>query len=158
MSNNMQNMQTIWPGRIYNKICGICNKIWTIICRICNKICKIICRIVTGLYSAYLTYICRICQKNMQNNMQNMTRNMQAICRIWQKICKIICRICKKYVKNYATPFSICRIVTGSYSAYFAYIYTPHFADDASVVFGHGHGSKLVQEKVCTRYIVQLHT
>jgi hypothetical protein len=46
--------------------------------------------------------------KNMQNNMQNMQ---------------------KKYVKKYANPFSICRILTGLYSAYFAYIYTPHFAD-----------------------------
>ncbi len=61
--------------------------------------------------------------------MQNITRNMQTICRIWHKICKIICRICKKYVKKYANPFWICRIVTSRYSAYFAYIYTPHFAD-----------------------------
>ncbi len=61
--------------------------------------------------------------------MQNITRNMQTICRIWNKICKIICRICKKYVKKYANPFWICRIVTSRYSAYFAYIYTPHFAD-----------------------------
>ncbi len=52
-----------------------------------------------------------------------------AICRIWQKICKIICRICKKKLKKYANPFSICRILTGLYSAYFAYIYSPYFAD-----------------------------
>jgi hypothetical protein len=50
--------------------------------------------------------------------MQNITRNMQ-----------------KKYVKKYANPFSICRILTGVYSAYFAYIYiyTPHFADVVTV-------------------------
>jgi hypothetical protein len=51
--------------------------------------------------------------------MQNMTENMQNNMQNMQKICQ----------KIYATPFSICRIVTGSYSAYFAYIYTPHFAD-----------------------------
>ncbi len=33
-------------------------------------------------------------------------------------------RVCK-----YANPFSICRILTGLYSAYFEYIYTIHFAD-----------------------------
>jgi hypothetical protein len=47
---------------------------------------------------------------NMQNNMQNM-----------QKICQ-----------KYANPFSICRILTCLYSAYFAYKYTPHFADAGS--------------------------
>ncbi len=60
---------------------------------------------------------------NMQNNMQNIARNMQTICRIWHKICKIICRICKKYVKKYANPLWICRIVTSQYSAYL-HVYT----------------------------------
>jgi hypothetical protein len=54
MSQNMQNMQTICSRDIeIGKICKI-------ICRICKKICKMICRIVTGLYSAYSIFICRI--------------------------------------------------------------------------------------------------
>ncbi len=56
---------------------------------------------------------------------------MQTICRtsIWQEICKTICRICKKYVKKYANPFAICRILPGLYSAYLSYTCTPHFAE-----------------------------
>jgi hypothetical protein len=46
-----------------------------------------------------------------------------------KKYAKKYAEYAKKYVKKYANPFSICRILTGLYSAYFAYIYTPHFAD-----------------------------
>ncbi len=56
----------------------------------------------------------------MQNNMQNITRNIS------------------KYVEKYANPFSICRILTGLYYAYFVFIYTPQFADE-----GQSPGSSL---------------
>ncbi len=44
--------------------------------------------------------------RNMQNNMQNMTKNMQNNMQNVQKICQ-----------KYASPFGICRILTGLYSA-----------------------------------------
>ena len=89
-------------------------------------ICRI-CRIWTCHY--YFAYYFAYCCIYMQNNMQNMQNNMQA-------------------------PKPICRIVTRSYFAYSAYIWTPHFADAASVgwgipVAGSGGRGPHVQRAVC---------
>ncbi len=52
--------------------------------------------------------------------MQNMTENMENNMQNMQKICQ---KICKPVFNMQNTDR------TGLYYAYFAYIYTPHFAD-----------------------------
>ena len=65
--------------------------------------------------------------RNMQKICKKYARNMQEICR---KYAEYMHLICKKYAIKYAENMQeYAGICIGAYSAYLAYICTPHFAD-----------------------------
>jgi hypothetical protein len=95
----------------------------------------------------YVRNMHEICTKNAKN-MQLYAPDMHLICRYMQKICNEYAEICTKHaekMQKYAPDMHlICNeyarnmqeyagICIGACFAYFAYICTPHFADDAFV-------------------------
>ena len=93
-------------------------------------------------YAGNMQEICRkyvkICKKICRKYAENMQENMQKICKKYARNMQKICRkyaenmhlICKKYAIKYAENMQeYAGICIGAYSAYLAYICTPHFAD-----------------------------
>ena len=78
------------------------------------------------IYAGNMQEICR----KYARNMQKYARNMQEICRNMQKICRKYAPDMQKYAIKYAENMQeYAGICIGAYSAYLAYICTPHFAD-----------------------------